>query len=231
MKNKKLVIQGVIFVVGILSVLCPIEDSSYSAKQVQANIISNEQEVSASVLEQSHNTVRTPQIIFIEPETEVVTEPEAEPETEVKKPYNYYRVNDNGCYAQLDLELQDFLWEMCEKYDISEHYELIMAQMFSESSFKVDIISKSNDYGLMQINKCNHGWLSEILGSDDFTDPYISIEAGCLMISDYLHKYDIAPALVAYNRGESVVKNGVLSSSYSDMVIGNMKKLEVIEVK
>ena len=67
MKNKKLVIQGVIFVVGILSVLCPIEDSSYSAKEVHADVVSSEQEVSASVLEQSHDTVRTPQIIFTEP--------------------------------------------------------------------------------------------------------------------------------------------------------------------
>lgn len=229
MKNKKLVMQGVIFAVGVFSILCPIGDSSYSAKEVHADVVSSEQEVSASVVEQSHDTVRTPQIIFIEPETEVVTELETESVTEAKKPYNYYRINDNGCYAQLDLELQDFLWEMCEKYDISEHYELIMAQMFSESCFKIDIISKSNDYGLMQINKCNHEWLSEILGSNDFTDPYVSIEAGCLMISDYLHKYDIAPALVAYNRGESAVKNGVLSSNYSDIVLGNMRKLEVIE--
>lgn len=226
MRNKKLVMHGVILAVGVLSMVSPIADNSYSAKEVKADTVISREEVTANIVPETHNNVRVPQLIIVEAETEL----ETEPETVVQKPYNYYRVNDNGCYAQLDLELQDYLWKMCEKYEICEYYEVIMAQMFSESSFKTNLISKTNDYGLMQINVCNHEWLSEILGSNDFINPYISIEAGCLMMSNYLHKYDVAPALVAYNRGESVVKNkGIMSTSYSDRVLANMKKLEVIE--
>ena len=233
MRNKKLVMQGVLVTVGVLSIICPIGNTDYNAKEVKAERYAIEKDITANVVKQEHSNVRLPQLIIVEPETKVTSETETEIITEAVvevKPYNYYRVNDNGCYAQLDLKLQDYLWSMCEKYDICDYYEVIMAQMFTESSFRTNLVSKTNDYGLMQINVCNHGWLSEKLGSSNFNDPYISIEAGCLMMSNYLHKYDIAPALVAYNRGESAVRNkGIMSTEYSDKVLANMKKLEVLE--
>ncbi len=47
--------------------------------------------------------------------------------------------------------------------------------------------SNTNDYGLMQINKVNHGWLLE-QGIDPMT-PAGNIEAGVLFLSDYLTAY------------------------------------------
>lgn len=224
MKNKKLVMQGVLLAVGVLSLLFFLPAGvKCGIKETKAENIDSEQDV---ITIEEHINMKHPQLIIIESETETEIKTE---EVIMAKPYNYYRVNDNGSYTQLDLELQDFLWEMCVKYDISGHYELIMAQMFSESCFKTDIISTTNDYGLMQINVCNHAWLSEKLGSSDFNNPYVSIEAGCLMMSMFLHKYDEARALVAYNSGESVVKKGTSSTKYSDKVLSNMSKLEIIE--
>ena len=147
--------------------------------------------------------------------TEVITE------SSEKKLYNYYTINDEGFYSTLEYEYQDYLWKMCEKYDICGSYELLLAQMYSESSYNPSIVSNTNDYGLMQINICNHEWLSEQLGISDFLNPYSSIEAGCYMMSVYLHKYDAEASLVAYNMGESVVKKGTYSSSYSRRVLEN----------
>lgn len=168
-------------------------------------------------------------------DTNIVTEVE-EPiqeavdsnEEAVTNTTSYYRVNDNGCYEVLDYDLQNYLYETCCKYNISDHYELLMAQMFTESGFNSSEISETNDYGLMQINVCNFDWLSESLGITDFLNPYQSIEAGCFMMSGYLNKYSEDTALTAYNMGEGTVKRGIYSSDYSDRVLNNKLKLERI---
>lgn len=158
-----------------------------------------------------------------EVETEQTTE---EPERSNK----LYCIVEDGITCNLDVEYQDYLWEMCEKYDVTEHYELFLAQMYHESSFRTDIISSTNDYGLMQINKCNHGWLSEELGKDDFLDPYTSIEAGVYILSDYLKKYDdVQIALVCYNMGEGAVQKGTYSTRYSRGVLADMELLVELE--
>lgn len=139
------------------------------------------------------------------------------------KEYSYYEVvdtNENNYESTLDLELQDYLYETCKKYGIEDHYELLMAQMYNESRFKADTISKTDDYGLMQINVINHEWLSNKLGVINFLDPYQSIECGVYIMSVYLNKYSEEAALVAYNMGESSVKQGRTSSKYSARVLG-----------
>ena len=115
---------------------------------------------------------------------------------------------------------------MCVKYNVEKYYTLFIAQMYHESTFRINLISGTNDYGLMQINKCNHKWLGELLGNNDFLDPYNNIEAGVYMLSSYLHKYnDVEKALVCYNRGESAVKKGTYSTSYSKGVLEDMNLL------
>lgn len=160
-------------------------------------------------------------------ETEKVDTPEPEEPTRENK---IYYVLDEGYRCDLPVEYQDYLWELCKEYDVTEYYELFIAQMYHESSFEESIISKTNDYGLMQINQCNHSWLSEKLGNGDFLDPYNNMEAGVLIMSGFLQKYsDVHKALVCYNKGESAVINGTYSTSYSYGVISDMDKL--IEIK
>lgn len=162
---------------------------------------------------------------IVEHET-TVTETE---EVEVR-PNKLYCVIEDGFTSTLEIEYQDYLWEMCVKYNVTEYYELFIAQMYHESTFRTDIISATNDHGLMQINVCNHDWLGDKLGNDDFLDPYNNIEAGVYLMSGFLLKYnDVQKALVCYNRGESAVINGTYSTDYSTGVLYDMTLL--VEIK
>ena len=156
-------------------------------------------------------------------------EPVAEIEEEVVEPERentLYYVQDGRYRYDLPDEYQDYLWQQCKAYGITEYYELLLAQMYHESSFRTDIVSKTNDYGLMQINICNHKWLSGIIGDDDFLNPYTSIRAGVHMMSAFLHKYnDVQKALVCYNMGEGKVINGTYTSSYSRGVLEDVDLL------
>lgn len=171
------------------------------------------------------NTVQNIEVTKKPMNAAVVTEKEIIKPEPVRKNTLYY-INDNGYKRYLDNKYQDYLYKMCVKYDIEKYYTLLLAQMYHESGFQVDVISKTKDYGLMQINKCNHKWLGEILGNDNFLDPYNNIEAGVYMMSMFLHKYnDAEKALVCYNKGESAVRKGTYSTSYSKGVINDMNLL------
>ena len=107
----------------------------------------------------------------------------------------------------LSADLQVYTYTMCRKYDIVDYYPTFLAQMWHESRFDADVISKTNDYGLMQINKINHENLREVLGITDFLDAKQNIEAGAYTMSNLLHKYgDVNTALLCYNRGERGAK-------------------------
>ena len=124
----------------------------------------------------------------------------------------------------LSVELQLYTYDMCNEYGIVDSYELVLAMMWKESHFKPNTISSTNDYGIMQINKINHEWLSERLGITDFLDAKQSIKAGVYIISTLLNKYNNEhKALMAYNLGEAGAKRywkrGTYTSSYSSAVV------------
>lgn len=123
----------------------------------------------------------------------------------------------------LNEDLQDYIWVLCSYYGISDKYELIYAMMKQESRFTVDIISKTGDYGLMQINSGNHKFLRKTLGIDDFLNPYQNVHAGIYMIAGLLHKYDVSDALMAYNMGEGgaagLWRAGIHSTYYSKQIL------------
>ena len=141
--------------------------------------------------------------------------------------YYVYEDKYDTCYY-LQKDYQDYLRDLCEKYNVSEYYELFIALMYHESRFQEDIISETNDYGLMQINICNHEWLSKELGNDDFLDPYNNMEAGVLILSNFLNKYDdVHIALTCYALGESSYRKGIYTSKYSYGILADMEKLVV----
>lgn len=132
----------------------------------------------------------------------------------------------------LSQELIEHIWDMSLKYDIE--YELIVSVIAVESNFNVDAKSKTSDYGLMQINKVNHGWLKEQFGFTDFTDPYQNIEAGCIILKDCIDDMaDYHQALMAYNMGQSRAKNlirqGTHSSKYSRKVMAKYYEYKSME--
>lgn len=151
---------------------------------------------------------------------------EVEIVTEYPRENTLYCVIKDGYRYDLDDKYQDYLWKQCQEYEVTEYYELLLAQMYHESNFKKDVVSSTKDYGLMQINIFNHEWLSDVVGDDDFLNPYTSIRAGVYLMSDFLHKYgDVQKALVCYNRGESAVINGTYTTSYSRCIVEDVSLL------
>lgn len=138
-----------------------------------------------------------------EPEPEVLEEPE--PEVFQPEIYNIPLAED----------LQLYTYNLCEEYEITLHYPLVLAVMGHESRYDEKVISRTNDYGLMQINKVNHTWLKEQLGITDFLDAKQNILAGVHMLSTYLHKYDtVNEALMAYNMGEGGARKQWAAGNY-----------------
>lgn len=111
----------------------------------------------------------------------------------------------------MDYDLQVTMQACCEEYGVP--YALALAVADVESRFDPDAVSSTNDYGLMQINKVNHGWLLE-QGIDPMT-PTGNIEAGVLFLSDYLTTYgDPEMAIMAYNCGPSGAQKLWASGTY-----------------
>lgn len=156
-----------------------------------------------NVLTKTHFTVD------VQPAITVTSEPTA---TEPEILYN----------IPLDDELQRFVREQCEARGVP--FEIALALIERESGYRTDVKSITNDYGLMQINACNHKWLAEELGLTDMMDPYQNITAGVYILGQAFEKYeDPNQALMAYNMGDAGMreawKQGVHSTKYSRAVI------------
>ena len=128
--------------------------------------------------------------------------------------------------CSLAVELQEFIYYLSYGYNID--FNFVMAVIEHESDYRADIISSTNDYGLMQINKCNHEWLSEALGITNFLDPYQNVMAGVYMLHNLFEKYEDAQmVLMAYNMGETGAKRlwdkGIYETKYSRAIL---QKLE-----
>ncbi len=123
----------------------------------------------------------------------------------------------------LSKELQDYIRNLCDEYGVP--IELVIAMIDVESTFRADVVSKTNDYGLMQINKCNHEWLTDKLGVTDFLDPYQNINSGVHILSGHLEvtNGDIELALMRYNNGATGAKKlwdkGIYSTAYTQKIM------------
>lgn len=131
-------------------------------------------------------------------------------------------------------DLQEYTYNTCRYYGIEDYYELVLATMAHESNFDPDVISSTNDYGLMQINACNHSYLKETLGFVDIMDEKNNIESGIYMLSDYLHEYeDPHQALMVYNMGPSNAREqwqrGNYSSAYSRAVLQKLESVSSLK--
>lgn len=121
--------------------------------------------------------------------------------------------------VNMDKELQQFVFELSTSYNID--WTLVMAIIDHESDFIPTAVSPTNDYGLMQINVCNHEMLQERLGITDFLNEEQNIRSGLYVLSYLFKKYDgnVHKVLMAYNMGEGgcerLWESGVYSTSYS----------------
>jgi len=130
----------------------------------------------------------------------------------------------------LSNKVQEVLFEQCQIMNVP--MTLALAVIWTESTYKEELISPTHDYGLMQINRSNHSWLTRDLDVSDFLDPCENVTAGVYMLGTYLTKYGTNhKALMAYNLGETKAsvqwKNGITESRYSNLIISRMTQLEV----
>lgn len=144
-------------------------------------------------------------------------EPEEDPEPQVR----FYDI-------PLSRELQEYTFRLCEENGLD--YEMVLALMDQESDYREKAISKTNDYGIMQINEVNHEWLKEELGIDDFLEAEQNILAGIRILAELTEKYeDPHLVLMAYNCGETgakrLWKQGKTTSEYSQSIMARAEEL------
>lgn len=127
--------------------------------------------------------------------------------------------------------LQRYIYEICA--DEGVPVTLALAMIEHESGFNPEVVSSTNDYGLMQINAVNHEWLEEKYRTADFLNPYQNTFCGITIIGGYIEKYgDYGKALMAYNMGDygaqKAWENGVTSTDYSTKILDLMQKYEEV---
>ena len=127
----------------------------------------------------------------------------------------------------LDYDVQRYIYRQCNHND--ELYCFVMAIIEQESGFNEKEISSTNDYGLMQINACNHEILQDKYGRKDFLDPYDNVYCGIRIIRGYLKEFKYKNlSLMAYNMGKGgarkLWRQGIYSTRYSDSVMEKYRK-------
>lgn len=155
-------------------------------------------------------------VVIVECVKEEVPAPDPEPVVEAVPEPEPVRIT-----CPLDDATQQMILDKCEEYNID--FAFTMAVIFKESSFRPDADSGSS-VGLMQINRCNHEWLSEELGITDFFDPEQNVTAGLYMLHQLFEKYDDPhQVLMAYNMGEAGARKfwnqDKFTSKYSEGVM------------
>lgn len=91
-------------------------------------------------------------------------------------------------------DLQKHMMDMSKKYNVPFNVIMTIADIESGSKFNTNgVVSYTDDYGQMQINKCNFELIEEQLGyteKDILTDPYKNIEASTWLLSTICKMYE-----------------------------------------
>lgn len=112
-------------------------------------------------------------------------------------------------------EIQDYIFELCEVYDLEP--ALIIGVIRLESTFKVSNVGDGGaSLGLMQIQRKWHLERMEKLGCDDLLDPYQNILVGMDYLAELMaQRGSLTWALMAYNGGPSYANSMAAEGSVS----------------
>ena len=134
----------------------------------------------------------------------------------------------------LSEDIQEFLYNKTQEYCID--YDLILGLIWKESTFRINVISKTNDYGLMQINKSNQKWVNEMAGRKlNLLNAEDNIVAGLLILNSYKQSWIgkveesklMQYTLNSYNMGRAgYVRAGCPSRNYDRSIVA-----KAIEIK
>ena len=133
----------------------------------------------------------------------------------------------------LSHSLQTYIYEVCADEEVP--VTLVLAMIDHESKFNPEIVSATDDYGLMQINRINYDKLAEDYQCADMLNSYQNVFCGVKIIGSLLKEYDndYTKALMAYNMGEYGAKkawsNGITSTDYTVNVLGLREYYEEVK--
>lgn len=127
----------------------------------------------------------------------------------------------------LDAETQRLLYKACTETGVQ--YELALAVIRQETSFRNINGDNGNSIGYMQVQPRWHGDRMERLGVTDLSDPYSNFLVGCDYLAEVIGKdKGLEWALMSYNGGQSyankLAKAGKVSK-YATNVLDYMNKL------
>lgn len=138
--------------------------------------------------------------------------------------YTSFSYNGSTHIVKLTEELQRFLYEKCQVYNVD--YELVLAIIGCESGWDVNVVSDGQYYGLGMISTVAMPQLSSELGITNLSDPKQNMEAICFLMAEKLIINDnsIPAALMSYNKGQTgaevYFKQGIYETGYTIKVLG-----------
>lgn len=145
--------------------------------------------------------------IYITYQTLLVPEETPEPE----ETFRYYD------HIALEYELQELLWAACEETGCP--YELALAVIFRESTYRNVNGDNGNSIGYMQVQPRWHQERMERLGVTDLSDPLSNFRVGCDLLAELIDKYgSVESALTCYNTGSPG------TSGYANRVLAYMNE-------
>jgi len=229
-----------LLILNVIFTFCIIDVYASELKQQASERALPEEHMEAGLADAEHIAAGLVDVIEPEEPEAPDNEPEiseAEPKVNQDEPgakHNEFKRHAVSTeFILYDIPLSDELQRYT--FDISAqrglNHEMILAIMFRESTFRAHAVSPTNDYGIMQINRGNHKWLSESLGITDFLDPKQSIDAGTFHLKGIVDNGfdDVHQILMVYNMGgrkaNELWDQGITTSAYSRRVVEYMESL------
>lgn len=204
------IIAMLLFLAFVTVVLCGLSNPAADAEpEIHTPAISDTYETIPLKL----NPVITPPI-SIPYEVVLTSEPTLEP-----KPEETFRYYEN---ISLEYELQELVWAACEETGCP--YELALAVIFRESTYRNVNGDNGNSIGYMQVQPRWHQERMERLGVTDLSDPLSNFRVGCDLLAELIEKYgSVESALTCYNTGSPG------TSGYADRVLAYMNETFFME--
>lgn len=192
-----------IFLAFVTVVLCGLSNPATDA----------EPEASAPVISDTYDTVPLTVNPTVIPSIYITYQTLPVPE-ETPEPEETFRHYD---HIALEYELQELLWAACEETGCP--YELALAVIFRESTYRNVNGDNGNSIGYMQVQPRWHYERMERLGVTDLSDPLSNFRVGCDLLAELIEKYgSVESALTCYNTGSPG------TSKYADRVLAYMNE-------
>jgi hypothetical protein len=132
-------------------------------------------------------------------------------------------------------ELLDYIYDLCEKNDIP--YTLILAIAGVESDYDFNAVSRTHDFGMMQVHSTNIKDFAQEAGIEnvDPFNPKHSVQMAMVYLKylkNYWNQYDMSEeqkffcVVLSYNIGENKVIDYIKKCGYNNTYVSKVEKLK-----